>query len=154
MQHGYKKCVIHARVFSQTEHGNSKNERFELNYFNGHFGNNANNSVHWGMFSLDCTKERKKKVQFSVAIGNWELKHKSFPQTLAHGNSKNEIRQRNRRRRSEESREYRKKQSGHEKKRSPDGLSHPNRNIIIINKILEYFIKKKYIKKYNEIQLT
>ena len=26
-------------------------------------------------------------------------------------------------------------------KRSPDGLSHPNKNIIIINKILFYFIK-------------
>ena len=41
-------------------------------------------------------------------------------------------------------------------KKSPDGLSHPNQNtiiiiIIIINKIWEYFIRWK---KHNEIQLT
>ena len=37
-------------------------------------------------------------------------------------------------------------------KRSPDGLSHPNRNKIIINVIWENFIGNK--KKNNEIQLT
>ena len=37
-------------------------------------------------------------------------------------------------------------------KRSPDGLSHPNRNTIIIKNNLVKFYKKW--KKYNEIQLT
>ena len=37
-------------------------------------------------------------------------------------------------------------------KGSPDGLSHPNQNTIILNKIWYYFIKKW--KKYNETQLT
>ena len=36
--------------------------------------------------------------------------------------------------------------------KSPDGLSHPNRNTIIINKNMVIFYKK--CKKYNEIQLT
>ena len=36
-------------------------------------------------------------------------------------------------------------------KRSPDGLSHPNRNTIIINNRVKFY--KKW-KKYNEIQLT
>ena len=57
-----------------------------------------------------------------------------FSQTLAHGNSKNEIRQRDRRRHTEERRECGKSTAG-TNKRSPDGLSHPNRNTIIINKI-------------------
>ena len=35
-------------------------------------------------------------------------------------------------------------------KRSPDGLSHPNQNTIIINKIWKYFIKNvKSIMKFN-----
>ena len=59
--------------------------------------------------------ERKREVPFSMAIGNGELMQ-VFPQTLAHGNSKNEIRQRQRRQ--EERRECGKKQSGHEKKKS------------------------------------
>ena len=77
-----------------------------------------------------------------------------FSQTLAHGNSKNELRYENRQRWYEERREYRKKHSRHETQ-SPDGLSHPNQTIIIIiiiDKILLYFIR--YGKKYNKIQLT
>ena len=35
-------------------------------------------------------------------------------------------------------------------KKSPDGLSHPNRNTIIINNLVKF---DKW-KKYNEIQLT
>ena len=46
-----------------------------------------------------------------------------------------------------------KQQSGHERKRSPDGLSLPNQNTIIINIIWQHFIRKAK-KKYNEIQLT
>ena len=39
---------------------------------------------------------------------------------------------------------------GTKKKRSPDGLSHPNQNIIIINKILLNFIRYgKNIMKFN-----
>ena len=60
-----------------------------------------------------------------------------FPNTRAW-----EQQERNRRRMQEVRREYRKKQSRDEKKRSPYGLSHPNQNtIIIINKILQYFYK-------------
>ena len=42
-----------------------------------------------------------------------------FFQTLAHGNSKNEIRQRDRRKRLEERREYGKKYNGHERREVP-----------------------------------
>ena len=58
-----------------------------------------------------------------------------FSQTLANGNSKNEIRYENRQRREEERREYRKKKSGHEKNKVPTAI--PNQNgIIIINCII------------------
>ena len=40
----------------------------------------------------------KNEVPFSIAIGNDVLYTRVFSQTLVHGNSKNEIRQRNRRR--------------------------------------------------------
>ena len=53
-----------------------------------------------------------------------------FP-TLTRGNSKNEIGQKKTDEEGERH-EYGKKHSGHEK-RSPDGLSHPNQNTIIIN---------------------
>ena len=32
------------------------------------------------MFIFSCTKERKKEVPFSIAIGNGELMHECFPQ--------------------------------------------------------------------------
>ena len=38
------------------------------------------------------------------------------------------------------------------KKRSPDGLSHPNQNTMLINVIWLYFIRNE--KNYNETQLT
>ena len=38
-------------------------------------------------------------------------------------------------------------------KRSPDGLSHPNQNTILINEQHMVIFYKKW-KKYNEIQLT
>ena len=47
---------------------------------------------------------------------------------------------RNRRKRSEDRRKYRKKQSRHERKKNPDCILHPNQNIII-NKIYKYFIR-------------
>ena len=52
-----------------------------------------------------------------MAIGNGQLMHERFPQMLAHVNSKNEIRQRHRRRQDEKS-EYGRKYSGHEKRKS------------------------------------
>ena len=42
---------------------------------------------------------RKWEVPFSRAIGNGVLMHECFPKTLVHGNSNNEIRKRDRRRR-------------------------------------------------------
>ena len=53
---------------------------------------------------------REKEAPFSMAIyRKWRTRARVFSQTLAHGNSKNEIKQRNRRRREEEWREYGKK---------------------------------------------
>ena len=46
--------------------------------------------------ALVAVLSEKRKVQFSVAIGNEEFTHESFPR-LANGNSKNEIRRTNRR---------------------------------------------------------
>ena len=54
-------------------------------------------------------------------------------------NSRNEKRQRNRRMYAV-GRKYGKKQSGHEK-RSPDGLSLPNQNAILMNIIWYYCIR-------------
>ena len=64
-----------------------------------------------GMFIFSCTKERNEEVPFSMAIAYRKrgTHARVFSQTLAHGNSKNEIRQWNRRRRTEERREYGKK---------------------------------------------
>ena len=73
-----------------------------------------------------------------------------FSQTLAHGNSKNEIRKK----KNEEDQKRRvsklRSKAG-TKKNNPDSLSPSNQNIIIINKILLFY---KIWKKYNEIQLT
>ena len=55
-----------------------------------------------------------------------------FPQTLAHGNSKNEIRQRNRIR-LEKDVSMEKSKAGKKEKISPGGLNYPNQNTIIIN---------------------
>ena len=53
-------------------------------------------------------------------------------QTLVHGNGKNEIRHRNRRRLEKEV-SMEKNKAGTKEKRSPDGLNYPNENTIIIN---------------------
>ena len=58
-----------------------------------------------------------------MAIWKRRTHARVFSQTLALGNSKNEIRQRDRRRRKEESREYGKKYSGHERKKSRQPIS-------------------------------
>ena len=59
---------------------------------------------------------------------------RAFSQTLTHGNSKNEIRHE-----TDEDTQKRgvsmEKSTAGTNKRSPDSLSHPNRNTIIINKI-------------------
>ena len=52
------------------------------------------------------------------------------PQTLAHGNSKNEIRNR---RRLEKDVSMEKSKADTKEKRSLDGLNYPNQNTIIIN---------------------
>ena len=67
-----------------------------------------------------------------------------FSQTLTHGNSKNEIRQCDRRRLTEERREYGKKYSGHDK-RSPDSLSYPNRNTINKHNLVKFPKKWKKV---------
>ena len=46
-------------------------------------------ALHFQLFI--ALTEQKKKVPFSMAIGNGELMHE-FSKTLAHGNSKNKIR--------------------------------------------------------------
>ena len=66
-----------------------------------------------------------------MAVGNEELMHQCFPQTLTHGNSKNEIRQQKTVRKREVSMERSKVDT--KEKRSPDGLDYHNQNTIIIN---------------------
>ena len=63
-----------------------------------------------------------------------------LPQTLLHGNNKNEIRQKNKKTRS----------AAGAKLISPDGLNYPNQNSIIISIICLHIIR---VKKYNKIQL-
>ena len=84
-----------------------------------------------GMFIFSCTKERKEEVPFSVALGNGELMQECFPKhsrmgtaRMKHDNETDEDGQK--RGVSME------KSTAGTNKRSPDGLSHPNRNIIII----------------------
>ena len=90
------------------------------------------------MFSFSCTKERKKEVPFSMAIGNGELMHECFPKHWMKKEwNKNEKRQWDRRRMNKEERRL-------------DSLSLPNQNTILIN-------TKYYFKRYgknNKIQLT
>ena len=62
-----------------------------------------------GLFRL-----AKEEGTIQYGYRKWGTHARAFSQTLVHGNSKNEIRQRNRRRWEEERREYGKKQSGHE----------------------------------------
>ena len=50
--------------------------------FNGHFRNKAYNSVRWAcLYSLAPKREMRKPL--SMAIGNGELMHESFPNTHA-----------------------------------------------------------------------
>ena len=44
---------------------------FELNGFNGHFRNNACNSVRWACIASLEQKRQKKEEAFSMVIGNW-----------------------------------------------------------------------------------
>ena len=66
-----------------------------------------------------------------------------FSKTLVHGNSKNEIRQRNRRRGKKRG-ESMERSKARTKNRSPDILSLPSQNTILINIIWYYF--KRYVK--------
>ena len=67
-----------------------------------------------------------------------------FFKTLTYWHSKNEIRQRNRRRAKEERHgctSMKRSTPGMKNKRSPDSLPPPNQNTIKINIILQYFIR-------------
>ena len=68
---------------------------------------------------IHCLHRVKKEGTIQYGYRKWELMQECFPKhsSLA-GNSKNEIRQRNRRRGQEEGRKCGKKQSGDEKKKS------------------------------------
>ena len=74
----------------------------------------------------------KKEGTIQYGYRTWGTHARVFSQTLAHGNSKND---------NETDEDTQKRGVSMEKstagtnKRSPDGLSPPNRNIIIINKI-------------------
>ena len=89
--------------------------------------------------------QREKWSTIQYGYRNRGTHARVFSQTLTHGNSQNEIRQWDRRRHTEERREYGKKYSG-TNKWSSDGLSHPNKHNLV------KFYKKW--KKNNEIQLT
>ena len=58
--------------------------------------------------------ERKNKVPFSMAIGNWELMHECFPKHSSMGTARMKYDKQTKKVRRED--EYGKKQSGHEKK--------------------------------------
>ena len=83
------------------------------------------------MFNFSSTKDRKREVQFSMAIGNEDLIHKCFPKH-SRIRTENEIRQ-------ETVEEGKKRGVSMErskadtKERGPDGLSLPNQNTILIN---------------------
>ena len=87
------------------------------------------------MFIFSCTKERNEDVQFSVAVGNGELVQECFPKHSRMGTAR--MKQDN-----ETDEDTQKGGVSMEKsksgtnKRSPDGLSHLNRNTIIVNIIL------------------
>ena len=80
---------------------------------------------------------RLAKAEGTIQYGyrTWGTHERVFSQTLAHGNSKNEISQK------ETDEDGKKRGVSMERskagtnKRSPDGLSHPNQNTIIIKKM-------------------
>ena len=84
------------------------------------------------MFIFSCTKERNEEVSFSMGIGSWELMHKCFPKHLRMGTARMK-------KDNETDEDTQKRGVSMEKstagtnKISPDGLSHPNQNTIIIN---------------------
>ena len=67
---------------------------FELNDLNGQFRSNAYNSVCWACLVCLAPKREKKEVPFGMAIGKLGTHARVFSQTLGHGNSKTEIKQR------------------------------------------------------------
>ena len=74
------------------------------------------NEIQWTKNKMDLNIRKMTNHPPSPRYGyrKWGTHARVFSQTLAHGNSKNEIRQRNRQRWKEERREYAKKQSEHE----------------------------------------
>ena len=90
------------------------------------------------MFHFSCTKESKKEVSFSMAIGNGELKHECFPKHSGMG-----IARINHDKETDEEGKKRgvsmERSKAGAKERSPDGLSLPNQNTILINIICHYF---------------
>ena len=70
-------------------------------------------------FQLFIAFIERKKGAIQYGYRKWGTHARVFSQTLAHENSKNEIRKRNRRRRQVERREYAKKQAGTKKTEVP-----------------------------------
>ena len=99
------------------------------------------NSVRWAcLVSLAPKKEKGSTIQYGYM--KWETHARVFFRTLAHGNSSNEIRQikwqtKKVRR---EAWVWKEVKRG-TKERSPDGLSQPNQNTILIN-IIWYSFKR------------
>ena len=90
------------------------------------------------MFISSCTKEGKEQVPFSMAIGNGELMHECFPKHSRMGKArmkedKDTYEETQKRGVSTESSKV------GTKERSPDGLSLPNQNTILIYIIRYYF---------------
>ena len=91
------------------------------------------------MFSFSCTKERKNEVPFRMAIGNGELMHECFHKHSGMGT----VRMKEDKETDEEGKKrgVSMERSNVKKERSPDGLSLPNQNTILINIIYYYFTK-------------
>ena len=85
----------------------------------------------------DYLASRKEEGTIQYGYKTWGTHARVFSQTLAHGNSTNEIRQRDRIRDADGKKRgvSMERSKAGTNKRSPDGLSHPNQNTIVINKI-------------------
>ena len=77
---------------------------------------------------------RKRKVPFSMAKGNGELMHECFPKHSRMGTARTKEDKETDEDDTKRGVSMERSKAG-TNKRSPDGLSHPNQNTIIINKI-------------------
>ena len=116
--------------------------RILINGVNGHFRNNAYNSVRGACLVLHQREKKIRTIQYGYR--KWGTRARVFSQTLAHEYSKIEIRQRDRRQGKKRGASMERSKMA-TKERSPDGLSLPIQNTILINTICYNFTILKII---------